>query len=215
MAGAATLSLGLVGTFSIPAYALAPEPEGAPDGVATSQTLQTVSFEETALPLTAPEGEVGAEILAQEQKAAEEKAAAERAAKQQREQAAAAQPPQGGGAAPGQDVPAGAGAQGIVNAALAQLGQYQDCTRLIERALQAIGIPAGDLGTQVAEHTALGGVLVTDGSYAPGDVLVWPGQHTAIYLGNGQAVHSGWGGNQTVIATYASPSATPYVVRFG
>lgn len=220
MAGAAALSFGLVGTFSLPAYAIAPETEGLPDGFVAAQTLNTVEVDETVLPLAAPEGAVGAEILEQEREAKE----AEEAAKRAKEEAAAAATATAGGAAAsaqttqsygGQDVPAGAGAQGIVNAALAQLGQFQDCTALVERSLRAIGIPAGDLGTQIGEYTGLGGTQVFDGAYAPGDVLIWSGRHVAVYLGNGQAVHGGFGGNQTVVASAFLDGSPDGVVRFG
>ncbi|QBE50348.1 hypothetical protein EVS81_12180 [Leucobacter triazinivorans] len=218
MAGAAVLSFGLVGTFSLPAYATAPEPEGLPDGFAAAQTLQTVDADDAVLPLVAPTGEVSAEALEEERRAeeaaeAEEAAAAARAAEEQAAEGAAGQ--QAAQAFSGNDVPAGQGAQGIVSAALAQLGQFQDCTALVERSLRAIGIPAGDLGTQVGEYTGLGGSLVTSGDYAPGDVLVWSGRHVAVYIGNGQAVHGGYGGNQTVVAGAFIDGAPDGVVRFG
>ncbi len=212
MAGAAALSFGLVGTFSLPAYATAPEPEGVPDGFAAAQTLKTVDVDDTVLPLVAPNGEVSAEIL-EEERLAEEAAEAARLAEEQAAAAAADQ--EAAQAYSGKDVPAGEGAQGIVNAALAQLGQFQDCTALVERSLRAIGIPAGDLGTQVGEYTGLGGTLVTSGDYAPGDVLIWSGRHVAVYIGNGQAVHGGYGGNQTVVAGAFIDGAPDGVVRFG
>ncbi|PRI10292.1 NlpC/P60 family protein [Leucobacter massiliensis] len=214
MAGAAALSFGLVGTFSIPAYATAPEAEGIPDGFAAAQTLQTADVDDTVLPLAAPEGQVSTVVLEQERAEKEAEEAAARAAEAQ-EQAAAASQTQGSKEFTGQDVPAGAGAQGIVNAALAQLGQFQDCTALVERSLRAIGIPAGDLGTQVGEYTGLGGSLVTSGDYAPGDVLIWSGRHVAVYIGNGQAVHGGFGGNQTVVASAFIDGSPDGVVRFG
>ena len=84
---------------------------------------------------------------------------------------------------------------------------------MVERSLRAVGIPAGDLGTQVGEYTALGGVIVTDGAYAPGDILVWSGRHVAVYVGNGQAVHGGFAGN-TVVASAFIDGAPSAVVRF-
>jgi cell wall-associated NlpC family hydrolase len=91
----------------------------------------------------------------------------------------------------------------------------QDCTALVENSLRAVGIPAGDLGTQIGEYTGLGGTLVTSGDYAPGDVLIWSGRHVAVYIGNGQAVHGGYGGNQTVVAGAFIDGAPSGVVRFG
>lgn len=210
MAGAAVLSFGLVGTFSIPAYAAAPEVQGMPDGFAAVQTLETVDAEAALLALDAPEGAVDSEILEEERLAAEAEKAAEEAAA-----AAAAANAKQNSEFSGKDVPAGEGAQGIVDAALAQLGDIQDCTALVERALRAIGIPAGDLGTQVGEYTGLGGTLITSGDYAPGDVLIWSGVHVAVYLGNGQAVHGGFNGNQTVVASAFLNGSPSGVVRFG
>lgn len=208
MAGAAALSFGMMGTFALPAYAVAPEVEGKPDGFASQQSLQTVTVDDTVLPLAAPAGEVDAAVVAQQEaaKAAEEAAAAQAAQAKAGTQAASGYS--------GRDVPAGAGASGIVNAALAQLGQNQDCTALVERSLRAIGVPAGDLGTQVGEYTGLGGTLVTSGDYAPGDILIWSGRHVAVYIGNGQAVHGGYGGNQTVVAGAFIEGTPSGVVRF-
>jgi cell wall-associated NlpC family hydrolase len=56
---------------------------------------------------------------------------------------------------------------------------------------------------------------VTSGDYAPGDVLIWSGRHVAVYIGNGQAVHGGYGGNQTVVASAFIDGAPDGVVRFG
>lgn len=214
MAGAAALSLGMLGTFALPAYASVPQVEGQPDGFtqsAPAQTLRTVDVDAAVVPLQAPEGEVSAAILEQEREAAAA-AEAEAKAKEAASKVEAAEQR----TASGVDIPAGVGGQGIANAALAQLGVFQDCTALVEKSLRAVGIPAGDLGTQTYEYTALGGVEVTGGDYAPGDILIWPGAHVAVYIGNGQAVHGGWNGNQTVVAgvitTAGGPSA---VVRFG
>lgn len=215
MAGAAALSLGMVGTFALPAYATAPDGADVPDGFKTSQSITTADYsaDETVV---APV--VGSEesAVAAEEKAAEKKLADEAAALAalQTQQATSAAAP---AAAPagGPDIPAGVGGQGIANAALAQLGVNQDCTALVENSLRAVGIPAGDLGTQVGEYTALGGYVVTDGAYAPGDILVFPGQHVGVYIGNGQAVHGGWGGTTRIGPIAPGGESGLTVVRFG
>ena len=228
MAGAAALSLGMVGTFSLPAYATSEAPEGLPDGfnskTASAQVLSTSASAESASVVANVAGSDNAATAA-EKKQADDKADAEKAEAEElaAEQAAAqAAPAEGGAPAAGEeaaapqegDVPPGSGAQGIVDAALAQLGVNQDCTALVEKSLRAVGIPAGDLGTQVHEYTALGGTVVTSGNYAPGDILVFPGQHVAVYIGNGQAVHGGWGGS-TQIGPIAPGGETGLtVVRF-
>lgn len=217
MAGAAVLSLGMVGTFALPAYA-----NDAPGTIDPSmidgfnnahQSLSTENAADGAIAVANVAGDVDSEVVAQE---AADKAAEE--AKEAAEKAAAAAASGGATAAPaahGGDIPAGVGGQGIANAALAQIGWGQDCTALVENSLRAVGIPAGDLGTQVGEYTGLGGYIVSDGAYAPGDVLVWSGRHVAVYIGNGQAVHGGYGGFQTVVASAFIDGTPSAVVRFG
>lgn len=224
VAAAGALSFGMMSVFAFPAYATPDQVAGQPDGFALAQKITTAEVEDVVLALEAPSFEIdSAEIERQEAEeaaqaaaeAAEEaaaQAAAEEEARREQEQRTAA-------AAAVQttvELPPGAGSSGLLNAAVAQIGQYQDCTALVERALRAIGFSVGDLGTQVWEYAQYG-TVVTDGSYAPGDILIWPGAHVAIYAGNGQAVHGGWGGNQTVIATaFGTFSGMPSaVVRIG
>lgn len=209
MTGAAVLSFGMVGTFALPAYATVDTTVDASmiDGFANVQTLNTAEAENVAPVIAGPEGELDTAAVEAQRKIEEDAKKAEEA----KAAAAAGQAPKGFS---GTDIPAGAGASGIVNASLAQLGVMQDCTALVEKALRAIGVPAGDLGTQIGEYTGLGGQLVTDGNYAPGDVLIWPGRHVAVYIGNGQAVHGGYGGNQTVVAGAFIDGAPGGVVRF-
>lgn len=90
----------------------------------------------------------------------------------------------------------------IVSSALGQIGVYQDCTSLVSRALAASGIyyhgyPAGylSLGPTVSASQAQPGDIIY---YADGGIGY---AHVAIYIGNGQAVHGGWRGNNTVIAS--------------
>lgn len=223
VAGAAALSVGLMGTFAFPAYATPDSSGPGADGL--NEQLSATAFSDTdsanVQNLTVSEStaneNVAVDALAgtaktsdDQAQAAEEKVkAAEDQAKQdaQDEAAEALEAQQASAsddAAPaddvaGEDIPSGEGAGAIVNAARAQLGVMQDCTALVEKSLRAAGIPAGDLGTQVGEYTALGGKQISSGSMAPGDILVWPGAHVAVYIGNGQAVHGGWNGGTTAI----------------
>lgn len=218
-AAAGLISFGMVGVFALPAYASAPEAVGTPDGFVVNQRLSTPVVDAadapgSIAPIEASTAELDAELIAAEQRRADQAAAEERRVAEAAAQARTA-PAAAATATVAGDVPAGVGASGIASAALSQLGQIQDCTALVERALRAVGIPAGDLGTQIGEYTALGGVLVTSGSYAPGDVLIWSGRHVAVYIGNGQAVHGGYGGNQTVVAGAFIDGAPNGVVRFG
>ena len=100
----------------------------------------------------------------------------------------------------------------IYQAALAQLGTFQDCTLLVTNALKAVGInfhdwPAGymSLGTVVPASQAQPGDLVY---YANGGTGL---AHIGVYAGNGQAVHGGWLGNQTVLNTANLGSGPVYI----
>lgn len=104
-------------------------------------------------------------------------------------------------------------AASILAAAKAQIGVYQDCTMLVTNALKTVGInfhgwPVGymSLGDVVSESAAQPGDLVY---YANGGLGV---AHIAVYAGNGQAVHGGWNGNQTVLST-AYVGSTPVFIR--
>ena len=100
----------------------------------------------------------------------------------------------------------------IYQAALAQLGTFQDCTLLVTNALKAVGInfhdwPAGymSLGTVVPASQAQPGDLIY---YANGGTGL---AHIAVYAGNGQAVHGGWLGNQTALNTANVGSGAVYI----
>ncbi|WP_449371907.1 NlpC/P60 family protein [Arthrobacter psychrolactophilus] len=88
----------------------------------------------------------------------------------------------------------------IASAALSQIGVAQDCTALASNSLAAAGInfhdwPAGYLSL---------GRTVSQGEAQPGDLIYYADggmglAHIAVYIGNGQAVHGGWGGGTTAI----------------
>lgn len=88
--------------------------------------------------------------------------------------------------------------QTMLNSAFSQMGAMQDCTVLVEVALRAAGHSVGDLApAQLAAY----GTPVSDPM--PGDIIYYADggmgfAHIAIYIGDGQAIHSGWNGNQTV-----------------
>lgn len=195
-AGAGMVSAAMVGVFALPVYAAsAPLPDSE---VAHAQLLSTATSGEVMVPAHLP--------TAEEQPVVVEAAAAVAVARYSI------------------DIPAGAGAQGIVNAAYAQLDIGQDCTDLVQNSLSALGLVTPrlsggpDLGTGV-ETWAQFGYVVTDGSLAPGDILIWPGEHVALYVGNDMAVHGGWtnGGRHaesTVLTgAFAYGSAPLAVVR--
>ena len=166
--------------------------------------VQTVPAKATVAPV-APKAEVKKEVAAPKVEAKKEVAAAPKAEVKKEAPVAtaapnvAAKPAAPAAAATTQAASSNKGAA-IYQAALAQLGRYQDCTMLVTNALKAVGInfhdwPAGymTLGTVVPASQAQPGDLVY---YANGGLGM---AHIAVYAGNGQAVHGGWLGNQTVL----------------
>lgn len=103
----------------------------------------------------------------------------------------------------------------IASAALAQIGVGQDCTMLVTNSLAAVGInfhdwPAGylSLGRTVSAAEAQPGDLIY---YADGGMGL---AHIAVYIGNGQAVHGGWGGGTTAIFS-ANVGSGPVFIAMG
>lgn len=96
----------------------------------------------------------------------------------------------------------GAPNSAIAQAALAQLGVHQDCTALVSNSLLAVGIhfhgwPAGYLSL---------GHTVSAAQAQPGDLIFYANAgagvpHIAVYIGGGQAVHGGFNGENTQIAS--------------
>ena len=118
-------------------------------------------------------------------------------------------------AASAPSAPASASGKGaaILSAAYAQLGVMQDCTMLVTNSLAAVGInfhdwPAGylSLGRTVSAAEAQPGDLIY---YADGGAGM---AHVAVYAGNGQAVHGGYNGNQTVVFS-ANVGSGPVFIR--
>lgn len=200
MVGAGLISAALVGVFALPAYASTGGSIGTAEEAQTAfaQALTTSSLPEIAVPAqlpTAEEEPLPVVVVA----AAEVKEAG-----------------------PGySSLPAGVGAPGLADAALAQVGWAQDCTDLVQNAMAAVGLTTsrldGGYDMGVGSFAAYGTVYGFDaGALAPGDILVWPNApHAAVYVGGGAVVHGGWG-NNTVLAGLQNHGAYPdYVVRVG
>ena len=171
--------------------------------VAKVDSVQTVPAKSTTA--ATPKAEAKKEVAAPKVEAKKEVAAAPKAEVKKETTVAtaapsvAAKPAAPAAAATTQAASSNKGAA-IYQAALAQLGRYQDCTMLVTNALKSVGInfhdwPAGymSLGTVVPASQAQPGDLIY---YANGGLGM---AHIAVYAGNGQAVHGGWLGNQTVL----------------
>lgn len=90
--------------------------------------------------------------------------------------------------------------QNIANSALSQIGVNQDCTMLATNALASVGIY---FHGWPEDYLSLG---QQTNSPVPGDLCIYQG-HISVYVGNGQAVHGGWLGNQTVLSTVECTNA--------
>ncbi len=81
----------------------------------------------------------------------------------------------------------------LLSSAYSQLGVSQDCTAMVEKALQSVGIPVGDIapGGFYAYGTPVG-------TPAPGDLVITAG-HVGIYAGDGMVVSGGVDGYKTEV----------------
>ena len=103
----------------------------------------------------------------------------------------------------------------IVNAAYAQLGEKQDCTRLVSDSLLAAGINFHgwpieyfSLGYEVSYSEARAGDLIY---YARGGSRGLA--HIAVYVGNGMSIHGGWKGDTVLYRCHYSTASTPRFIR--
>lgn len=97
----------------------------------------------------------------------------------------------------------------LLEAARSQIGQAQDCTSMVERALRAIGIDVGDVGPMGFAGI---GIQISPADAQPGDIMM-RGGHVAIYAGNGSAVHGGFGGSTVESSSDSNPYSYALIVR--
>ncbi len=115
-------------------------------------------------------------------------------------------------------VPAGPTGARLLAAARAQLGIRQDCTDMVQNALAALGYTTrrdeGGLDHGVPDFLRYG-VVVPSSEAQPGDIMIEPGFHVAIYAGNNTAVHGGYSGGNTVENSWrdSNPNNYTYIVR--
>ncbi|HET7414789.1 MAG TPA: LysM peptidoglycan-binding domain-containing protein [Arthrobacter sp.] len=98
------------------------------------------------------------------------------------------------------EIPSSASNAAMLESAKSQLGAIQDCTALVEQALQAAGVSG--VGDESVESLLQFASPVSNPQ--PGDIAYYADggagvAHIAIYIGDGKAIHSGWEGNQTVV----------------
>ena len=211
VSGAAAFTFAMFGALALPAYAL-DDARPAAELLPPPAAVQTMNV--TAGPALTPIDdiplEVSSSVVEQERRQAEIAEAEKQAAERARLAVIAAI-----------DIPAGSGASGLVNAALAQLGVSQDCTALVEKSLRAIGYSVGDLNpVQFGAYGPTTRYVHGETALAAGDILIYNpygdnhGAHVAIYIGGNQAVHGGWTGYTTVIAGLGTYNGLPtHVVR--
>ena len=186
---------------SAPASAL--EVDSAIEAPISAESTISISFEKPAVTTTpAPVAEPEPEVEVQEAAPAAEAVAAPKVTSTVTAQAA-----------PAAHTSASGKGAAILSAAYAQLGVMQDCTMLVTNSLAAVGIhfhdwPAGylSLGHTVSAAEAQPGDLIY---YADGGSGM---AHIAVYAGNGQAVHGGYNGNQTVVFS-ANVGSGPVFIR--
>ena len=114
-------------------------------------------------------------------------------------------------------------AQKIVDEAFARLGTYSDCLTLVENCLNAAGL-TGKIyrnGWYSLNNDTLyeKGEVVEDP--LPGDIIYYSynsshtSTHSAVYIGNGMAIHGGWDGNHVAIfRANVNGAASPIYLRF-
>lgn len=217
-AGIVAIAAGLAGGIALPAVAFndtANDNEGltslyANEGQGGAEVHgETVVLSDEAIVATSVE-EYEAyldEIRAEEEAAAEEERQAQEAAEAESNESASPS----SSSSPTPTSSSTGGNQTVVDAALAQIGVNQDCFALMRNAVAAAGYSINSY----AQVHALQQVPMSEAK--PGDILFYHngglGQnHVAIYIGNGQAVHGGWNGNQTVVGS-ANVGSGPIAYR--
>jgi cell wall-associated NlpC family hydrolase len=110
-----------------------------------------------------------------------------------------------------QSLPASSSA--LVNSAAKYIGQYWDCTAVVEQALRDMGYSVADLGPM--QFGQFGTVFYDPSQVQPGDILMRPG-HVTIYAGDGMSIQGGFGFGGVVYTNWqATPEYYTAYVRIG
>ena len=101
----------------------------------------------------------------------------------------------------------------LVNAAMKYVGQYLDCTAVIEYALRDLGYSVRDEAPM--GFGAYGTVFYDPAQVQPGDIMMRPG-HVTLYAGGGMSVQGGFGFGGVVYTDWqATPEYYTAYVRLG
>lgn len=111
----------------------------------------------------------------------------------------------------------------LLNAALNQLGTFQDCTDLVQNSLASLGLTTRrdhggfDYGVQ---QLSVFGTQINPSEALPGDIAITGpdnGGHVWIILDpiTNEGVHGGWNGGDTVIGNGGVPISVHAVYRVG
>lgn len=198
MAGAAAISAAMVGVFALPVYATTPAQPDLFAGGQYSQALSTEAIADISVPRQLPTAEEQPIVVVNYASASSSAVSTSGWVR---------------------DIAASSLGQAIVSVAYSELGAYQDCTDLVQNSLAGVGLAerrdAGGYDHGVGSMRGFG-VPVTNGEWAPGDILGWPGYpHVAIYVGDGLAIHGGMGGSTVLTSATGYFGSPPYVVRAG
>lgn len=111
----------------------------------------------------------------------------------------------------------------LLNAALTQLGAFQDCTDLVQNSLAMLGYTTRrdqggfDYGVQ---QLSVFGTQIDPSEALPGDIAITGpdnGGHVWIILdpATGEGVHGGWNGGDTVVGNGGVPISAHAIYRIG
>lgn len=101
---------------------------------------------------------------------------------------------------------------GVLNTALNLVGMPGDCTAFVEQTLRNMGHSVPDLGPM--QFGGYGTVFSDPSQVQPGDIMM-RGNHVAIYAGNGLAAQGGIGGTSVLTSISADPYSYALFVRVG
>ncbi len=190
-AGVMAVALGLLATFSLPAYAI-----DSSDHVDVEAFKAQLAAESQLLEITG-DASASASRDGYSTAAAVTVATATRAATSSRVSI---------------DVSSIASNSSVLNSALNLVGMPGDCTAFAEQTLRNLGYSVPDLGPM--QFGGYGTVFSDPSQVQPGDIMM-RGNHVAIYAGGGLAAQGGIGGTSVLSSISGDPFSYALFVRVG